>query len=181
MKELMKLYEKMTPKELALAAYSCHLNDDENGFKQIMSKVPRLTYSETHHEWQDTLRALKEVGLLYAWCYWELRCYRSERLGLVLGACHKASRQFDINDEAAFAAHVQADEDIGRFDKEFKEYGAELLSLHQAFEEFCEEMSYPLEDIRRLSGVTMFTVREVEALPDRVKAYKALFYNVINV
>ncbi len=180
MKEPMRLYEKMTPKELAITAFSCHLNDDEDGFKQIMSKVPRKTYSETHHEWQDTLRYLKEIGLMYAWCYWELRAYRAERLGLVLGACYKASRPYDLNDEAPFAAHVKADEDIGIFGEEFKVYGAELLSLHQAFEEFCQAINYPLEEIRRLSGVTKFPIREVDALPDRVKAYKDLFYNVIN-
>lgn len=178
MKELMKLYEKMTPHEQGIIGFTCLANQDEDGFQRVMSKVPRLSYTETHHEWQSVLNRLDNFVKIYAWTYWELRANRAECLALAGSFMMKANRLYKLNDEKAMEAHWEADEKYGKHRDEFESFGIELRALHQAARQVCEAEGLPLDEIRKLAGISVYKIEEGETAPECLDKYVSLFQTV---
>lgn len=180
MKELVKLYEKMTPTEQAIVGFSCIANQDEGGFERVMSKVQRASYIETHHEWQYTLDRLFNFSKIYAWTYWELRAHCAECVGLAGIYMSKAHRLYRLTDEKSFNEACELDEKSDKYREEAKDYKLELRALHQAAKDVCEAHGYPLDEIKRLAGISAYKLDEGETSPEYVEKHRELFQSVCN-
>lgn len=178
MKELMKLYDKMTPTEQAIVGFACIANHDEDGFERVMSKVPRGSYTETHHEWQYTLDRLLNFSKIYAWTYWELRAYLAECVGLAGIYMSKANRLYRLTDEKSFNEACEFDEKSDKYREEAEGFKLELRALHQAAKDVCESHGYPLEEIKRLAGLSAYKLDEGETTPEYIEKYTGLFQAV---
>lgn len=175
MKELMKLYDKMTPTEQAIVGFTCVANQDEDGFARVMSKVQRASYTETHHDWQYTLDRLFNFSKIYAWTYWELRAYCAECVGLSGIYMNKAHRMYRLTDEKSFSEACELDEKSDKCLEEAKSFKLELRALHQAAKDVCEAHGYPLDEIKRLAGLGAHKLDEGETTPELIEKYTALF------
>lgn len=178
MKELMKVYEKMTPHEQGIIGFTCLANQDEDGFQRVMSKVPRLNYTETHHEWQSTLDRLLSFVKIYAWSYWELRAHRAESFALSYSYMTKANKVLDVKDEKSIAAFWEVQEMSDKYQEEYCLYTQEMQALHQAANQVCEAHGLPLEEIRKVSGISAYKIDEGETTPEFVAKYVSLFETV---
>lgn len=179
MKELMKLYEKMTPTEQGVFGFTCLANQDEDGFQRVMSKVPRLNYTQTHQEWQTVLDRLCNFFKYYAWTYWELRAHRAECFAMSYAYMTKANKALDPKDEKAITAFWENQVKCDKYQEEFETYTQEMRALHEAARQVCEEQGFPLEEIRKLAGISAYKIEEGETTPEHIDKYVSLFQTVV--
>lgn len=182
MKELMKLYDKMTPRELAIAAFTNFVagEGEETGEVEcILSKVPRHNYTMTDADWGRTIDTLFDVAKTYGWIFCELRAIRGESLGIAIASSYRAAILLRKDDtEETEAAFFKAEDDFDTFSERAKEAAEEIHSLHQAIKNLCEERGFPLEEIRAVAGVNDYKLDEGKAKPEYVQKYAELFQSI---
>ena len=88
------------------------------------------------------------------------------------------TKPFDTKDEKAWQEHIKADEEMEFFANQVRDYESEMLSLHQAVKDLCEEKGYPLEQIRTVAGVNPYVREKGEIKPEYVKKYADAFRNL---
>lgn len=178
MKELMKLYEKMTPHEQGIVGFTFLANQNEDGFKRIMSKVPRVSYIETHDDWQSVLNKLGSFVKIYAWSYWELRAHRAECFAISYSYMTKANKALGVKDEQSIKAFWEAQDKSDNYRQEYDIYTQEMRALHKAAKQVCETNGYPLEDIRKCAGISLHMIDDGETTPEFKAKYVSLFETV---
>lgn len=178
MKELMNLYEKMTPTQQGVFGFTCLANQDDDGFQRVMSKVPRLSYTQTHQDWQTVLGRLCNFFKYYAWTYWELRAHRAECLALSCHYMNKANKALDPKDEKSIAVFWEAQEKSEKYQEDFESYTKEMRALHQAAKQVCVVESFPLVEIRKLAGISNYKIEEGETTLEYLNKYISLFQTV---
>lgn len=182
MKELMKLYDKMTPRELAITAFTNFVagnGEDTGELERILSKVPRHNYTMTDVEWGRTTDCLFDVAKTYGWIFCELRAIRGESLGIAIASSYRAAILLRKDDtEETEAAFFKAEDNFDAFSERAKEAAAEIHSLHQAIKNLCEERGFPLEEIRAVAGVNDYKLDEGKAQPEYVQKYAEVFQSI---
>ena len=128
-----KMYEKMTPAELARTAYSALAEGDEGEYLKIVSSVPRYDYNVPDIHFTHTFNSIYSMVHIWGTEYW--------RLMYVNGVSDVLSSHLDVDEEKRHQLRKQS----------AKAY-QELLAHTAAMQQVCRDYDIPLSAVARLTG-----------------------------
>ncbi len=128
-----KMYEKMTPVELARTAYSALAEGDEGEYLKIVSSVPRYDYNVPDIHFSHTFNSIYSMVHIWGTEYW--------RLMYVNGVSEILSSHPDVDGEKRH-----------QLKKQSTEASQELLAHTAAMQQICRDYDIPLPAVARLTG-----------------------------
>jgi hypothetical protein len=156
-REVNKLYAKLTPQEQAALAIEAAARHDENEIDAILAQVERRHYLSAHADYTRRINVLMTLAGQYGIEYWKCRT-------LMLVACDYADQ---CNEEAEAPA---------------LRFLAKALALESAIVEVCKLAKVDINAIKRMAGCPEDDVKpEALETADKalVKQYTELFAGLV--
>lgn len=140
--DIEKLYERLTPRELAAMAFHyCATPDSGHELKKIENAVPYRDYRLRDISFRSAVAAYSEAATIWGLLHWQTRTRAAAASGSLL-----AVRALKGN-KAVIRQTIHA----------LWKYEGQLLALDKVLEELSKEHGLDPEDVRRLANTELYT------------------------